>query len=88
MLAPISTSTHWTAPAAFAAAMEDRERLYNALKAALPLLEGWADEASNDVGACVQEGGRPTVEELARMTSAAALANNALDAIQRAEGVK
>ena len=60
--------------------------LLEALKAALPTLEALADDASNDVGACIQEGGRPTTEELARMTSAAALANGALSAIRKAGG--
>jgi hypothetical protein len=60
--------------------------LYEALERALPLLEAWADDASNDVGACSQEGGRPTEVELQRMRSSAALANDARAALLLARG--
>lgn len=60
--------------------------LYEALKAAAPLLAAWADDASNDVGACVQEGGKPTEGELNRMRTSVKLATDARAALSRVEG--
>ena len=57
-----------------------------ALALAVPLLEAWADDASNDVGACVQEGGKPTEDELQRMRTSAMIATRAAQAHKAIKG--
>lgn len=59
--------------------------LVEALEAALPILEGDADDASMDVGAAHQEGSRATAEELHRPLRRAARVIAAKDAIARAK---
>jgi hypothetical protein len=60
--------------------------LREALRNALPVLEGIADELSNDIGATIQEGGRPSAEAVKTAGLAAARAQFARDSLSKAEG--